>query len=160
LITFLAILVGAAVAILIAIGADAETNPRSIAVMPFVNLSTDPEGAYFVAGVHEDILNRLAQVPGLTVVARSSVVRYADSDKPLEEIAKELNVASILEGSVRPAGSRVRITAQLVDGVTSHVLWSETYDRELTDIFGVQSDIANELAGAVDAALSQESPAQ
>jgi TolB-like protein len=136
-------------------GVVAETNPRSIAVMPFVNLSSDPEHTYFVAGIHEEILNQLAQVSGLVVVARSSVTRYAASDKSVQEIAKELNVVSILEGSVRPAGSRVRITAQLVDGGTSQVLWSDTYDRELTDIFGVQSDIASKLAGAVDEALSR-----
>jgi len=130
-----------------------ETRPEvlhnSIAVLPFVNLSPDPNNAYFALGVHEEILNQLSKIRDLSVIARTSVMQYAGVSRPVSEIAAELNVTTVMEGSVRYAGSRVRITTQLIDARTGVHLWSETYDRELTDIFEIESDIATNIAEAM-----------
>ena len=115
---------------------------RSIAVLPFVNMSTDPEQEYFSDGVSEEILNLLVPVEELRVVSRSSAFSFKGEDVKIPEVAKALNVAHVLEGSVRRSGNRVRITAQLIDARTDTHLWSETYERELGDIFAIQDDIA------------------
>lgn len=127
---------------------------NSIAVLPFANLSPDPDNAYFAAGIHEEILNQLAKIGDLAVIARTSVMPYADTDKPIPVIANELNVSAVMEGSVRYAGNRVRITAQLVDAEAGVHLWSETYDRDLEDIFAIQSDIALKITDAMKAEFS------
>jgi adenylate cyclase len=127
---------------------------RSIAVLPFVNASADPENEFFADGVTDDILTHLAVVPDFTVISRTSAMRYKGSDRGTVEIAAELGVAYVLEGSVRRAGDRVRITARLVDGRTDRHLWAETYDRQLRDIFQVQTEIATAIAGALEAELS------
>jgi len=123
-----------------------EQTPKSIAVLPFVNLSSDPEQVYFVDGLSEEILNSLAQIPNLNVTGRTSSFSFKGSNKKVQEIANELGVENILEGSVRKAGNALRITAQLLRGADGFHLWSKTYDRELKDIFEVQEDIATSVA--------------
>jgi serine/threonine protein kinase len=127
---------------------------KSIAVLPFVNLSTDPENEYFSDGITEDIIAQLSKVPDLKVTSRTSVMQYKKSTKSLRQIGTELEAATILEGTVRHAGNRVRIVAQLVDTRTDGQIWSETYDRDLTDIFAIQSDVASKIGGALHATLS------
>ncbi len=134
--------------------ADDELDPKGIAVLPFENLSPDPDNAYFAAGVHEEVLNQLAKIHDLNVIARTSVLEYAASPKAISTVAKELRVGSVLEGSVRYAGDQVRVTAQLIDGASNVHLWSETYDRNLDDIFGIQSEIALSIADALRATLT------
>jgi TolB-like protein/Flp pilus assembly protein TadD len=127
---------------------------RSIAVLPFANLSENKDNEYFSDGITDEILTTLANVRDLRVISRTSVMRYKGSTKLLREIAGELGVAHILEGSVQRAGDRVRITAQLVDARTDEHLWAERYDRPLQDIFGLQSEIARHIARALQAQLS------
>jgi TolB-like protein/Tfp pilus assembly protein PilF len=124
---------------------------NSIAVLPFENLSPDPDNAYFAAGIHEETLNQLAKIKDLSVIARTTMMRYADGQKSIPEIGTELNVGAVMEGSVRYAGHRVRITAQLIDVQTGAHLWSEAYDRDLEDIFAIQSDIALNITDAMKA---------
>ena len=121
----------------------------SIAVLPFANLSADKENEYFSDGLAEEILNLLTKVSGLKVIARTSSFMFRDRGHDVRAIAETLNVRTILEGSVRRAGSRIRITAQLIDALGGHQVWSERYDRELTDVFGVQDEIAAAIAGAL-----------
>jgi TolB-like protein/Flp pilus assembly protein TadD len=128
---------------------EAILSDKSIAVLPFVNMSADPGQEYFSDGLSEELLNLLAQTPELRVISRSSAFYFKDKDVKLADIARELNVAHILEGSVRKTGSRVRITAQLIDARSDTHLWSQTYDRTLDDIFAVQ----DESAGAITDAL-------
>jgi TolB-like protein len=122
---------------------------NSIAVLPFANFSPDPNNAYFAAGIHDEILNQLTKIRDLSVIARTSVMQYAGVNRPVTEIAAELNVTTIMEGSVRYADNRVRITILLIDGETGTDLWSEIYDRELEDIFAIQSDIASKITAAL-----------
>lgn len=123
--------------------------PSSIGVLPFDNLSPDPDHAYFSAGLHEQILTQLAQMQNLKVISRTSVLRYGTSNLSIPEIAKELNVETIMEGSVQYANGRVHINMQLIDAVTDEHLWSRAYDRDFTDIFSIQSDIATSVANAL-----------
>jgi TolB-like protein/predicted Zn-dependent protease len=125
---------------------------KSIAVLPFVNMSANPEQEYFSDGISEELLNLLAKIPDLRVISRSSAFSFKGKEVKLADIARELNVAHILEGSVRKAGDRVRITAQLIEARSDTHLWSETYDRKLDDIFAVQ----DEIAAAIGAALKLE----
>lgn len=126
---------------------------RSIAVLPFVNMSGDPEQEYFSDGISEELLNLLANIPELRVISRSSAFAFKGRDVSTPEVAEQLNVAHVVEGSVRKVGSRVRITAQLIDARSDSHLWSESYDRELTDIFAVQDDIAASIGEALKAKL-------
>jgi len=128
--------------------------PNSVAVLPFTNMSPDPDNAYFASGMHEEILNQLAKLSALNVIARTSVLRYADTTMPIPAIAAELNVSTIMEGSVRYAGNTVRITAQLINPDTGAQLWSEAYQREINDIFAIQADIAMNIANALEAKFS------
>ena len=128
----------------------------SIAVLPFANISNDPDNDYFSDGMSEELLNLLAQVPGLKVAARTSSFAYRQSQKDIRTIASELGVQTVLEGSVRRAGNRVRITAQLIDAQTGYHLWSETYDRSLEDIFAVQDEISSSIVRALRIALASE----
>ncbi len=130
------------------------SDRRSIAVLPFQNFSPDAENAFFADGMTEDILAQLAKIRNLKVISRTSVMRYKGTQKPIREIAAELGVATVLEGSVRRAGNRVRIVGQLVDASTDEHLWSETYDRELEDVFAIQSDVAQRIAASLQATLS------
>jgi TolB-like protein/DNA-binding winged helix-turn-helix (wHTH) protein/Tfp pilus assembly protein PilF len=130
-------------------------SEKSIAVLPFANLSADKENAFFAEGVHDDILTALAKVADLRVIARTSVASYgAGSNRDIREIGRELGVAKILEGSVRRAGGKVRVTAQLIDARSNTHLWAETYDRELVDVFAIQSDVARSIATQLQAKLA------
>ncbi len=128
----------------------------SIAVLPFDNLSANPEeDEYFSDGVHDEIIAQLSKIAGLKVISRTSVMRYKDrGDRSLREIGADLGVATILEGTVRQAERRLRITAQLLDARTDEHLWTETYNRDLTDIFAIQSDVALRIVKALEAKLS------
>jgi TolB-like protein len=116
---------------------------KSIAVLPFVNMSDDAGNEYFSDGISEELLNLLAQIPELRVISRSSAFSFKEKDIPIPAIAEQLNVAHILEGSVRKAGNRVRITAQLIEARSDTHLWSATYDRDLDDVFAIQDEIAS-----------------
>jgi serine/threonine-protein kinase len=128
----------------------------SVAVLPFLNLSADPENEFFADGITEDVIAQLSKIRSLKVISRGSVMRFKQREQSLREIGVALDVATLLEGSVRRAGSRVRIVAQLIDAGSDRHLWAETYDRELTDIFAIQSDVALQIAGALQAELTQE----
>ena len=128
---------------------------KSIAVLPFQNLSDDKENAYFADGVQEEILTTLAKVADLKVTSRTSVMQYRDnSSRKLPEIAEALQVAHVLEGSVQRVGNRVRVTAQLIDARSDAHLWAERYDRDLADVFAIQSEIAQKIAQQLRAVLS------
>jgi TolB-like protein len=124
-----------------------------VAVLPFANMSPDPADEYFADGMTEELIDRLAHVKGIEVIARTSVMSYKKKEKKAAEIARELVVESIVEGSVRKAGNRVRVTAQLINGATEGHLWSEHYDGSLDDIFAVQSEIAEKVAGELKVQL-------
>ena len=123
--------------------ATVEKRSPSIAVLPFVNMSADPEQEYFCDGLAEDLINALTQLQDLRVIARTSAFSFKGKNVKVQEIGKELNVAAVLEGSVRKAGNRLRITAQLVDTAAGHHLWSEQYNREMDDVFAIQDEITH-----------------
>ena len=128
---------------------------KSIAVLPFDNFSDDKENAYFADGVQDDILTALAKVADLKVISRTSVMQYAvGTRRNLRDIAKALGVAHVLEGSVRRSGNHVRVSAQLIDARTDAHLWAEQYDRELADIFAIESEVAQRIAAQLQAHLS------
>jgi TolB-like protein/cytochrome c-type biogenesis protein CcmH/NrfG len=131
---------------------------KSIAVMAFDNMSDDPAQDYFSDGISEEILGTLAQIPGLRVISRSSSFSFKGKNLDVPTIARQLNVAHILEGSVRKIGNRVRISAQLIESRNDSHLWAETYERELTaaNVFEIQTQIASSIAGALDAVLTTE----
>ncbi len=122
---------------------------RSIAVLPFKNLSSDDEAEFFSDGITEDILNALVRLPGLRVIARTSSFAFKGRDVDVRDIAEQLGVGTVLEGSVRRAGNRLRITTQLVDAKAGHQLWSERYDREMEDVFEVQDEITESIRDAL-----------
>jgi adenylate cyclase len=126
----------------------------SIAILPFANMSGDPEQEYFSDGITEDIITDLSKIAGLTVIARNSSFTYKGRSVDVRTIGRELGVRSVLEGSIRRAGQRVRITAQLVDAATGGHLWAERYDRDLTDIFEVQDDVTHRIVDALKITLS------
>ena len=128
----------------------------SVAVLPFVNMSSDPEQEYFSDGLSEEILNALARIPGLYVPARTSSFQFKGKSGDVAKFAAMLGVAAVLEGSVRKAGSSVRITAQLINAADGYHLWSQTYDRELKDIFAVQREISDAIAAALRLRLTPE----
>jgi TolB-like protein/Flp pilus assembly protein TadD len=127
---------------------------KSIAVLPFENLSRDPDNAYFAEGIQEEILTRLAKIADLKVISRTSTQRYQSKPGNLADIAKQLGVANILEGSVQKAGDTVRVSVNLIQAASDSHLWAETYDRKLTDIFGVESEIAKGIAESLQAKLT------
>jgi TolB-like protein/Tfp pilus assembly protein PilF len=127
---------------------------KSIAVLPFENLSRDPDNAYFADGIQEEILTRLAKIADLKVISRTSTQRYQSKPGNLSEIAKQLGVTNILEGSVQKAADQVRVNVQLVNAQNDSHLWAETYDRKLSDIFGVESEIAKGIAESLQAKLT------
>jgi TolB-like protein/Tfp pilus assembly protein PilF len=127
---------------------------KSIAVLPFDNLSRDPDNAFFTEGVQDEILTRLAKVADLKVIARTSTQKFKSAPENLSEIAKQLGVLNILEGSVQKANDQVRVNVQLINAMTSTHLWAEIYDRKLTDIFAVESDIAKSIADTLQAKLT------
>src|SRR5438552_12305197 len=127
---------------------------KSIAVLPFDNLSRDPDNAFFAEGVQDEILTRLAKVADLKVIARTSTQKFKSAPTDLREVAKQLDVANILEGSVQKVNDQVRVNVQLINARTNAQLWAEIYDRKLSDIFAVQSDIAKTVADTLQAKLT------
>jgi TolB-like protein len=132
----------------------AEVPEKSIAVLPFANLSEDKANEFFAEGIQDEILTRLAKIGALKVISRTSTQHYASSPNNLPEIAKQLGVANILEGSVQKAGDAVHINVQLIRASTDDHLWAEIYNRKLTDIFGMQGEVANAIALTLNAKLS------
>ena len=130
-----------------------QTEGASVAVLPFVNMSADPEQEYFSDGISEELLNLLAKIPELRVPARTSSFQFKGQNLDIADVAEKLNVAHVLEGSVRRADVRVRVTAQLIEADTGYHLWSETYDRELTDIFAIQDEISASIVAALSETL-------
>jgi len=127
----------------------------SIAVLPFDNLSGDPEQAYFADGIAEDIITALSRIRWFFVIARNSSFAYKGKSVDVRQVAQELGVRYLLEGSVRKAGTRVRLSAQLIDGATGNHIWAERFDREMVDIFDLQDELTQTIAGAIEPALSQ-----
>jgi TolB-like protein len=117
-------------------------STKSIAVLPFENQSRDPDNAYFADGIQEEILTRLAKIADLKVISRTSTQKYKSAPSNLREIAQQLGVSSVLEGSVQKAADQVRISVQLVNAINDSHIWAETYDRKLIDVFQVESDVA------------------
>ena len=136
--------------------ASAMADSQSIAVLPFTNMSDNKENAYFADGVHEELLTQLARLAELKVVSRTSVMDYRDSKKNMRQIGAELGARTLVEGSVRRAGNSVRVTAQLIDAATDKHLWAASYDRELKDIFSIQSELAHEIVAALKLNLSPQ----
>ncbi len=135
-----------------------QSSRRSIAVLPFANRSNAADDVFFVDGIHDDILTQLAKISALKVISRTSVAQYRDTEKTMRVIGGELDVATIMEGSVQRAGNRVRINVQLIDADTDEHLWAEVYDRELTvaNIFEIQTEMATAIAGALRANLTSD----
>jgi len=133
-------------------------SDKSVAVLPFTNRSERKEDEYFTDGMHDELLTRLSRIAALKVISRTSVMHYRDTEKTIPEIARELSVATILEGGVQRSGNQVRINVQLIDGHTDEHLWAEIYDRELSaeNLFAIQSEISTAIADALKAALSPE----
>jgi len=132
------------------------SSDKSIAVLPFTDMSENKDAGFFADGVHEDLLTNLALVPELQVVSRTSVMQYRGTTKTMRQIGQELRVAYVLEGSVRRAGNRVRVTGQLINTRTDQHVWAKNYDRDLTDLFSIQTALSLEIASALSAALSPE----
>jgi len=135
-------------------GGPAEVVTKSIAVLPFENLSHDPDNAYFADGIQEEILTRLSKIADLKVISRTSTQRFKSTPDNLLEIAKQLGVANILEGSVQRSADQVRVNVQLIKAATDTHLWADTFDRKLTDVFAVESEIAKAVADTLQAKLS------
>ncbi|MGC2031020.1 MAG: TIR domain-containing protein [Steroidobacteraceae bacterium] len=131
-------------------------SDKSIAVLPFTDMSENKDAGFFADGVHEDLLTNLALVPELQVVSRTSVMQYRGTTKTMRQIGQELGVAYVLEGSVRRAGTKIRVTAQLINTRTDQHVWAKNYDRDLTDLFNIQTTLSQEIATALSAALSPE----
>jgi serine/threonine protein kinase/Tfp pilus assembly protein PilF len=139
-----------------ALTAPAPSRPPSVAVLPFLNLSADPENEYFADGITEDVIAHLSKIRALKVISRTSVMAFKQREQSLKEIGARLEAATLLEGSVRRVGDRVRIVAQLIDAESDRHLWAETYDRQLTDVFAIQTDVALHIAAALKAELSPD----
>src|SRR5438874_150896 len=133
---------------------------KSIAVLPFENLSDEKENAYFADGIQDDVLTNLSKIGDLKVISRTSVMQYKGAAKNVREIGKALGVSNILEGSVRRSGNKVRINVQLIDANTDKHAWANDYDRDVTDVFAIQSDLAGEIANALQAKLSPSEKSQ
>src|SRR5205823_3185620 len=150
-----AILAAAAVAYsLFFVGPAPLQNEKSIAVLPFENRSEEKSNAYFAEGVQDEILTRLAKIGALKVISRNSTQQYAARPGNLSEIARQLGVVSILEGSVQKAGDQVHINVQLIRAATDEHLWAESYDRKVENIFGVEGEVATAVAEALKAKLT------
>jgi TolB-like protein/Flp pilus assembly protein TadD len=135
----------------------AQVSAKSVAVLPFESISSSKDDGYFADGVQDEILNNLAKIAQLKVISRTSVMQYrADTKRDMRQIACALGVANVLEGTVRREGNRVRVSAQLVDARSDSAVWADSYDRDLTDIFTIQSEVAQTIAGKLSAALSPE----
>src|SRR5438132_6060057 len=162
----IAMLIAAGVAISAGVGffvlprAFARKIDKSIAVLPFENLSDEKENAYFADGIQDDVLTNLSKIGDLKVISRTSVMPYRGKASNIREIGKALGVATLLEGSVRRVGNRVRVNVQLINTENDQHLWAEDYDRELTDVFAIQTDLSQKIAGELRAKLSPSEKAQ
>jgi len=134
----------------------AASAPKSIAVLPFVNMSADPENEYFTDGIAEEIINALTKIRALRVASRTSAFAFKGKNQDIRRVGEQLSVGTVLEGSVRKAGNRLRVTAQLVSVVDGYHLWSDRYDRELEDVFAIQDEIAGSIVKALRVVLSEE----
>jgi TolB-like protein/Tfp pilus assembly protein PilF len=148
------VIVSAAAGFFLLPRASARKLDKSIAVLPFENFSDDKENAYFADGIQDDILTNLSKIGDLKVISRTSVMPYRGKEKNVREIGKALGVSAILEGSVRKSGNRVRVNVQLINAENDEHLWSEVYDRDLTDVFAIQTDLAKKIADELHAKLS------
>jgi TolB-like protein len=152
------VLVGAAISVLcgyfLLSRSVASPLDKSIAVLPFENFSEDKENEHFAEGVHDDVLTSLAKIEDLKVISRTSVMQYRAKAHNIRAIAQELGVSVVLEGSVRRAGNRIRLIVQLIDAVHDRHIWAQEYDRDLTDVFAIQSALAQEIASQLKAKLS------
>jgi TolB-like protein/tetratricopeptide (TPR) repeat protein len=148
------IIVSAAAGFFLLPRASAHKIDKSIAVLPFENFSDDKENAYFADGIQDDILTNLSKIGDLKVISRTSVMPYRGKEKNVREIGKALGVSAILEGSVRKSGNRVRVNVQLINADNDEHIWSEVYDRDLTDVFAIQTDLAKKIADELHAKLS------
>ena len=133
-----------------------DRSASSVAVLPFLRLSSEDESEYFAEGITEDVIAHLSKIRALKVISRTSVMAFKDRRANLKEIGRTLGAATILDGTVRRAGDRVRIVANLIDADSERVLWAETYDRQMTDIFSIQTDVALQIAAALKAELSRD----
>ncbi len=133
---------------------------KSIAVLPFTNMSEEKDSGFFADGIHEDILTNLAHIAALRVVSRTSVMEYRGKSENIRSIAQKLGVSYVLEGSVRRAGNKVRVTGQLIHAATDEHIWAQSYDRDLTDIFAIQAELAQQIAKALSATLSPQEKAR
>ncbi len=132
---------------------------KSIAVLPFENLSDDKENAFFADGIQDDVLTNLSKIGDLKVISRTSVMQYKDKAKNVREIGKALGVSNILEGSVRRSGNKVRVNVQLIDATADKHIWANDYDRDLTDVFAIQTELAHDIANQLQAKLSESEKA-
>jgi TolB-like protein len=135
-------------------------DSKSIAVLPFENLSSDKENAFFAQGIQDEIITTLSKISGLRVISRTSTARYQSAPTNLSDIGRELRVANILEGSVQKSGDRVHINVQLIQSDTDAHLWAQSYDRQLIDIFGVEAEVAKNIADSLRATLSPQEKAR
>ena len=135
---------------------DSPINTKSIAVLPFADLSQAQDQHWFADGLAEEILNALVKVPDLSVAARTSSFQYRGSSQSIAQIAKELGVAHVLEGSVRSGGDRIRVTAQLIRASDGFHLWSDTYDRQNADMISIQEDLARNIASVLETSMDPE----
>src|SRR6184192_868710 len=148
------VVMSAAVGFFVLPRASAHKVDKSIAVLPFQNLSDDPQNAYFADGVQDDVLTSLSKIGDLRVISRTSVMQYRDKAANVRDIGKALGVSNVLEGSVRRAGNKVRVNVQLIDANSDEHVWANDYDRDVTDVFAIQSDLAQKIAEALQAKLS------
>jgi TolB-like protein len=156
LLTAIGVLMSAAVGFFVLPRASARKVDKSIAVLPFQNLSDDQANAYFADGIQDDLLTNLSKISDLKVISRTSVMQYRDKTAAVREIGKALGVSTILEGSVRRSGNKVRVNVQLIDANTDEHIWASDYDRDVIDVFAIQSDLAQKIAEALQAKLSPE----
>ena len=126
-----------------------ELDPKRLAILPFANMSPDPNDRYFADGMTEELISTVSRIKELAVISRTSVMRYRETETPISRIGRELNVGSVIEGSVRKADNKVRITVQLIEVEADRHLWSQSYDRDLKDVFAIQGDIAEQVAGSL-----------
>ncbi len=129
---------------------------QSLAVLPLTNLSGDPDQEYFSDGMTDALITDLAQMGSVKVISRTSIMRYKKTDKSLPEIARELNVGGIIEGTVQRSGGRVRITAQLIEGATDKHLWAQSYERDVKDVLALQDELARSIAGEIKARMTRQ----
>ncbi len=141
-------------------GQPMKLDRRRVAILPFSNISPDPNDMYIADGMTEELISTMSKISGLSVLARTSVMRYKGGERNIEEIAKELKAGTVLEGSVRKAGDKVRVTVQVIDSESSVHLWSESYDREMKDVFAIQADISQTVASALKVKLLVEEKAR